>query len=149
MKYRELLFWATWCPPCREEIPYLNELYKKHKEDGLVVVGIALDRGGPKEVQKFLEKYRIEYINLLGDEGVLEAFNNIPGMGLIQGIPTTFLIDRKGQICRRFVGLREASFRRGGQTALIGKFLYKEEDACGARFPPNIPSEISDDGSSP
>lgn len=102
-----LNFWATWCPPCREEIPYLNELYKQYKEKGLVVVGIALDRGGPKEVQKFLEKYEIQYINLMGDEGVLEAFNNIPGMGLIQGIPTTFLIDRKGQICRRFVGLTE------------------------------------------
>jgi glutathione peroxidase-family protein len=43
----------------------------------------------------------------MGDEGVLEAFSNIPDMGGIQAIPTTFLIDRKGQICRRFVGLTE------------------------------------------
>jgi len=102
-----LNFWATWCPPCRQEIPYLNELYKQYKENGLVIIAISLDRGAPKEVQKFLEKYGIEYINLMGDEGVVEAFSNIPGMGGIQAIPTTFLIDRKGQICRRFVGLTE------------------------------------------
>ena len=64
-----LNFWATWCPPCRQEIPYLNELYKQYKENGLVVVGISLDRGGIKEVQKFLEKYGIEYINLMGMSG--------------------------------------------------------------------------------
>lgn len=103
-----LNFWATWCPPCRQEIPYLNELYKQYEDNGLVVIGISLDRGGSKEVQTFLEKHEVEYVNLLGDEEVLKAFNSIPGMGgSFQAIPTTFLIDRKGQICRRFVGLTE------------------------------------------
>jgi len=102
-----LNFWATWCPPCRQEIPYLNELYKLYKKDGLEVIGIALDRGGPEAVQKFVEKMKVEYINLMADEAVVEAFSNIPGMGPIQGIPITFIIDRKGQICRRFLGLTE------------------------------------------
>jgi peroxiredoxin len=102
-----LNFWATWCPPCREEIPYFNELYDRYKKDGLVVIGIALDRGRPEEVQKFLEKFRVEFINLMGDEAVVEAFSSIPSMGPLHGIPTTFIIDRKGQICRRFVGLTE------------------------------------------
>jgi len=97
-------FWATWCPPCRQEIPHLNELYEKYKGDGLVIIGISLDRGGPDGVKKFLEKSRVEYINVMGNEAIVEAYGNIPGMGPIQGIPTTFLIDRKGQICRRFVG---------------------------------------------
>ncbi len=102
-----LNFWATWCSPCKKEIPDLNELFKQYREAGLVVIGIALDQGGPEEVRKFLEKYQIEYINLMGNEAVLEAFQNIPGLGSIQGIPTSFLIDRKGQICRRFVGYTE------------------------------------------
>ncbi len=102
-----LNFWATWCAPCRQEIPYFNELYRQFKENGLVVVGISLDRGNPNEVQKLLEKYGIEYINLMGNEDIQEAFSNIPDLGGIQGIPTTFLIDRKGQICRRFLGYTE------------------------------------------
>ena len=100
-------FWATWCPPCREEIPYFNELHLQYKIDGLVVIGISLDRGGPEQVRKFLDKYNVEYLNLLGDEAVVKAYSNIPGIGPIQGIPTTFIINRKGQICHRFVGFTE------------------------------------------
>jgi peroxiredoxin len=100
-----LNFWATWCPPCREEIPYFNELYSQYKKDGLEVIGISLDRGNPVDVQRFLDKMGVQYVNLMGNDEVLEVFNNIPGMGPIQGIPITFLIDRKGQICRRFIGL--------------------------------------------
>ena len=102
-----LNFWATWCPPCRQEIPHLNELYNQYKKDGLEVIGIALDRGGPEEVRNFVEKFKVEYINLIADEAVVEAFSNLPGIGPIQGIPITFIIDRKGQICRRFLGLTE------------------------------------------
>jgi peroxiredoxin len=100
-------FWATWCPPCRKEIPSLNELYLQYKKDGFVVIGISLDRQGREEVQKFIEKYKVEYVNLMGDDEVVEAFNNIPEIGPIQGIPVTFLINRKGEICRRFVGLTD------------------------------------------
>lgn len=102
-----LNFWATWCAPCREEIPYLNELHKQYKENGLVVVGISLDRGGTGEVHTFLEKHQIDYLILMGNDAVFEAFSDIPGMSGIQAIPITFLIDRKGQICRRYVGFTE------------------------------------------
>jgi len=98
-------FWATWCPPCREEIPYFNDLYSEYKKDGLEVIGISLDRGNPDGVQKLLDKMGVKYVNLMGNDEIVEIFSNIPGMGPIQGIPITFLIDRKGQICQRFVGL--------------------------------------------
>ena len=98
-------FWATWCPPCREEIPYFNDLYSEFKKDGLEVIGISLDRGNPDGVQKLLDKMGVKYVNLMGNDEIVEIFSNIPGMGPIQGIPITFLIDRKGQICQRFVGL--------------------------------------------
>jgi len=102
-----LNFWATWCAPCRQELPGLNDLYHQYKGEGLAVIGIALDRGGAEEMQKFVEQFRVDYINVIGDEAVVKAFSSIPGMGPIQGIPVTFIIDRKGQICRRFVGLTE------------------------------------------
>ena len=98
-------FWATWCPPCREGIPYFNDLYSEYKKDGLEVIGISLDRGNPDGVQKLLDKMGVKYVNLMANDEIVEIFSNIPGMGPIQGIPITFLIDRKGQICQRFVGL--------------------------------------------
>jgi len=100
-------FWATWCGPCRAEIPYLNELYKKYKDDGLVVIGISLDRREPQAVQEFLEKLGAEYINLMGDQAVFDAYSNISGLGPISGIPATFLIDRQGRIRQKFAGLTE------------------------------------------
>ncbi len=100
-------FWATWCPPCREEVPHLRELHEKYKKDGLVIIAISLDRSGPDVVKKFTEKHRVGYLNVMGDDAILEAYGKIPGMGPIQGIPTTFLIDRKGQICRMFSGYTE------------------------------------------
>ncbi|OGQ00159.1 MAG: hypothetical protein A2Z51_02605 [Deltaproteobacteria bacterium RBG_19FT_COMBO_52_11] len=112
-------FWATWCTPCREEIPYFNELHLRYKNEGLAVIGISLDRGGPEEVRKFLDKYNVAYLNLMGDEAVVKAYGNIPGIGPLQGIPTTFIINRQGQIGHRFVGFAE----KKAVEAAIRQFL--------------------------
>ena len=98
-------FWATWCPPCQEGIPHLNQLYKEFNGNGLVVIGISLDRGAPEDVRRFVNEKRVEYINVMGTEEVFQAYSSLPGLGPIQGIPTAFVIDRQGQICRKFVGL--------------------------------------------
>jgi len=100
-------FWATWCGPCREEIPVLNQLYRKYKDRGLVVIGVSLDRKEPQEVKKFLDQLQVDYINVMGDEEVLERYSQIAKLGPIRGIPATFVIDRKGRICQRFLGLTE------------------------------------------
>ncbi len=94
-------FWATWCPPCREEIPGYIELAQKYGKDGLVIVGISLDQGGPEVVKAFAAKYKINYPLVMGDDKVVEAF------GGVEGIPTTFLIDRDGQVRDRKVGMVE------------------------------------------
>ncbi|MCP2519925.1 TlpA family protein disulfide reductase [Candidatus Aminicenantes bacterium AC-335-A11] len=94
-----LNFWATWCPPCRKEIPIFIKLYKKYKDEGLVIIGISLDRGGKEVVIPFVKKYGINYPVLIGTSEVEEAY------GGIRGIPTTFIIDKEGKIRKKHIGL--------------------------------------------
>lgn len=91
-------FWATWCPPCRAEIPGYVELMKKYGKDGLVIVGVSMDEAGPAVVKAFSDKFGVNYPMVMGDDKVLAAF------GGIEALPTTFLIDRNGQIRDRKVG---------------------------------------------
>lgn len=91
-------FWATWCGPCLMEIPGYIELQKKYGKDGLVIVGISLDRGGPKKVKQFVEKQGMNYTVVMGDDEVAELF------GGFEAIPTTFLIDRAGRIVHKKTG---------------------------------------------
>lgn len=94
-------FWATWCPPCRAEIPHFIALYDQYKSDGLEVIGVALDRGGANVVKPFAKDLEINYPILIGNQEVTEDY------GGIRGIPTTFVIDREGRIVEKFVGYRE------------------------------------------
>ncbi|MDP3980023.1 MAG: TlpA disulfide reductase family protein, partial [Chlamydiota bacterium] len=91
-------FWATWCPPCREEIPHFIKIYDRYHEQGLEVVGIALDEQGVRTVKPFVEKMGIQYPIVLGTEEVIDIF------GGILGVPTTFIVDRKGNVVERFIG---------------------------------------------
>ena len=96
-------FWATWCPPCRDEIPGYIEMQKELEAKGLVIVGVSLDQKGPGVVEKFAQQFKINYPLVMGDEGVVKAF------GGIEAIPTTFLIDRDGQVRHRKVGMMHRS----------------------------------------
>ena len=96
-------FWATWCPPCRAEIPSFIDLQKQYGKDGLVVVGISLDQGGPAAVKKFMANAKINYDIVMGDKKITEAH------GGIEAIPTTFVLDRQGNIVAKHVGLTEKS----------------------------------------
>lgn len=96
-------FWATWCPPCRAEIPGYVDLVKKYGKDGLVIVGVSMDDEGAKVVKPFAEKFGINYTMLIGDEEAVKVF------GGIEALPTTFLIDRNGQVRDRKVGAEPAA----------------------------------------
>ena len=102
-KWVVLNFWATWCPPCREEIPGYIEMTKKHGKDGLVIIGISLDQAGPGVVRSFIAKSGINYPIVMGDDATVAAF------GGVEGIPTTFLIDREGLIRDKKVGMMAAA----------------------------------------
>lgn len=93
-------FFATWCPPCRMEVPHLQELYEKYGDEGFVVVGISLDQGGAADVKPFAAQYGVTYPTLIGDQRTASLY------GGIRGIPTLFLIDKEGNIFQRYVGYR-------------------------------------------
>jgi thiol-disulfide isomerase/thioredoxin len=99
-------FWATWCGPCRSEIPGYVALQKKYAKDGLVFVGIAYNDRGPDAVKKFIESNHVSYQIVIGDEDVATAF---AGSEPIEAIPTTFIIDRDGKIRDRKVGAEETA----------------------------------------
>lgn len=106
-------FWATWCGPCRHEIPGYIELQKKYGKDGLVIVGVSLDRQGAKVVKPFVEKEGMNYPVVIGDESTVEAF------GGFNAIPTTFIIDRDGNIRDKKTGTEEtASYEKRLKTYL-------------------------------
>lgn len=92
-----LNFWATWCPPCRREIPDLIALQKKYGKD-LVVVGVSLDENGLAAVKSFVAKNGINYPVVMGDQKIASAY------GGITAIPTTFVIDRAGKIAGHIEG---------------------------------------------
>ena len=99
-----LNFWATWCPPCRTEIPHFVELYDTYKDEGLVIIGIDVDPTETPDVLKpFAAQYGIIYPLLLGTKQVESQY------GGIQSIPTTFIIDRNGDIIQKYIGSRSKS----------------------------------------
>jgi len=102
-------FWATWCDPCRVEIPWLIAMQNKYGEKGFTVVGIAMDEEGRTAVAPFLEKERFDvggqqlpmnYPILLGTDEASDKF------GGILGYPSSFLISRDGKIVTKFEGLK-------------------------------------------
>lgn len=108
-------FWATWCGPCREEIPGYIALQKKYGADGLVIVGASLDQAGPAVVKAFAAKHGVNYPLVMADEAVVAAF------GGIEAIPTTFLIDRKGMIRDRKVGAEETATYEAKIAAVLAE----------------------------
>ena len=92
-----LNFWATWCPYCRQERPYLKSLYEEYKDKDLVIIAVSLDRSS-KTVKRFLEQNPAPYMVLTDTEGMTVALYNI------MGYPTTYLINRNGKITQKLVG---------------------------------------------
>ena len=90
-------FWATWCGPCKVEIPDFVKLYDEYKDKGLVIVGISID-DSPEQLQAFMKEYKMNYPVLQMTPEVETAW------GPFYGYPTSFVVARDGSICTKHLG---------------------------------------------
>jgi peroxiredoxin len=96
-----LNFWATWCGPCKEEMPGLEVLHRQFKEKNFVLLTISVDYEGLRPVQEFIRKHQYTFPVLLDPKcETLDLFE-------VKGIPTTFIIDKKGRIVGKAIGPRD------------------------------------------
>ena len=96
-------FWATYCGPCKIEIPWFMDFERKHKDQGFSVLGVSMDDDGWDAVKPFIADLAINYRIMMGNDSTAEQF------GGIEALPTTFLIDRNGMIASVHVGLTSKS----------------------------------------
>ena len=95
-----LNFWATWCGPCKIEMPWLVDLQKKYGSQGLQIVGVAMDDTSDKEIADFAHKMGVNYVVLKGTEKVGDLY------GGVDRLPLTYFVDRSGKVVDEIVGLR-------------------------------------------
>ncbi len=105
-------FWATWCGPCRHEIPDFNEVYSRYRDRGVEILGVSVDQSPETEVPPFLQTNPITYPVLLGSPELTYKYG-------IRGLPTTFIIDRSGKVTQRLIGMTTAA----KLEAELGKLL--------------------------
>lgn len=90
--------WATWCFPCRAEMPLLQRMHDRHAARGFAVVGLSVDRGPVAEVEAFLRERRVTYpVAVVGEEA-------IAAFGGVRGYPTSFVVDRQGVVRHAVIG---------------------------------------------
>ncbi len=106
-------FWATWCPPCRQEIPDLVALQAKYK-DHLQIIGIAQDSGSPEDVKAFADKYGINYPIVLSTGEIEKLFPPV------SALPTSFFLDKDGKLAQKHVGMLNASLTELETQAIAG-----------------------------
>ncbi len=89
-------FWATWCGPCLQSIPIFSSLYDKYKDKGLIILGVGLDK--EESLKKFAQQNSISYPILVGDQKIATKYG-------VRAIPTTCVIDKKGNLAEKHIGL--------------------------------------------
>lgn len=91
-------FFATWCPPCIQEVPNLIDLHEKYSNEGFSVIGLSVDQGGAKAVRSLVRRKSINYPVAMADAGVMQDF------GGIYGIPVAFLVNKNGNVVKKYTG---------------------------------------------
>jgi cytochrome c biogenesis protein CcmG/thiol:disulfide interchange protein DsbE len=109
-----LNFWATWCGPCKIEIPWFIEFEQKYKDQGFAVLGVAMDEEGWDIVKPYITGKKVNYRILLSDDSTAQLY------GGVDSLPTTFLIDKEGKIGAVHVGLVSKSEYDKDITTLLG-----------------------------
>jgi peroxiredoxin len=94
-----LNFWATWCGPCKIEIPWFTDFQKTYKDRDFAVIGVSMDEDGWDSVKPYIEQHKMNYRVVVGNDQVSQLF------GSIDSLPTTLIIDREGRIASMHIGL--------------------------------------------
>ena len=107
-------FWATWCGPCKIEMPWLVDLQRKYGDQGLQIVGITKDDSNEETIAKFTKKMGVNYTILVGDQQVQDLY------GGVGGLPTSFFVNRSGKVVHEIIGLdSESKFEDAIKQALL------------------------------
>jgi len=109
-----LNFWATWCAPCRVEVPWLVEFYARYRADGLEILGINMDDGDREKVVNFAQEKHVQYPILLKDADVTAAY------GGLHFLPQTFFVGRDGRITKRSFGILDKATFESDVLAALG-----------------------------
>ncbi len=120
-----LNFWATWCGPCKFEIPWFIEFQNRYKSDGFTVLGVSMDDTGWAAVRPYVAQARMNYPVVLGNEKVNAAY------GGFEVLPTTVIIGRDGKIAYLHAGLAGKDEYREEITSLLKKANQETETAVG------------------
>jgi len=118
-----LNFWATWCGPCKVEIPWFIDFETRLRDKGLVVLGVAMDDEGWDAVKPYITSKKVNYRVVMGDDLMANLY------GGVESLPTTFVIDRDGRIARTHIGLVSKSEYENDLQQLL-----KQKSASAAPF---------------
>lgn len=117
-----LNFWATWCGPCKIEIPWFVDFEQRYKDRGFAVIGVSMDEEGWDIVKPYVTEKKMNYRVLLGDEITGKLY------GGVDSLPTTFMIDREGRIASTHIGLISKSDYETEIVQLIGSGAASSTD---------------------
>ena len=109
-----LNFWATWCGPCKIEIPWFIEFEQNYRDKGFAVLGVAMDEEGWAAVKPFVAARKVNYRMVIGDDMTAQMY------GGVDSLPTSFLIDREGRTAAVHVGLVSKKVYQDDIAQLLG-----------------------------
>lgn len=125
-----LNFWATWCGPCKIEIPWFVEMEREFKDQGFAVLGVSMDEDGWKAVKPFMQDMKVNYRMVLGTEEMAQLY------GGVEALPTSFILDRNGKVASVHMGVVSRKvFEEEIRALLEGKATPAAAGATGAPGP--------------
>ena len=124
-------FWATWCPPCRVEMPGFQDVYDRKKADGFTILGVSTDASGSQHVARYLWEHEITYPVAMASGGIVRAF------GGARALPTSFLLDRQGRIRHTVTGI----FTEVALEQAVNRLLAEPAEASPAGSTQPVPAD--------